>query len=77
MLRHTELPSIENLPRHSYIVARIGEFFYELVEESAMSADGKSFYVLENEGSGIELRDNTNEFPDQPIAGIVEKAVAD
>ena len=42
-----------------------------------MSADGKSLHVLENEGPGIELRDNTDEFTDQPITGIVEKAVAD
>ena len=42
-----------------------------------MPADREALHVLEYEGAGVELCDDADEFPDQAVARVVERAVAD
>ena len=42
-----------------------------------MPADGQPLHVLEDECAGVQFRDEAHELADQPVARVVENAVAD
>ena len=42
-----------------------------------MLANGKTLDVLEDEGAGIEFGDDADEVSNEPVARVVEDALAD
>ena len=77
MLRGIVVAGVQNPPRNPDIVPGVRKFHHEFVEKRAMPADREPLHILEDESPRAEFRDEANEFAHQPVARVVEYAMAD
>jgi hypothetical protein len=48
----------------------------QLIQDLFVMPDCQAFHVFENEGAGIQLADDPDEFEDKPISGIIKNTMA-
>ena len=76
-LRRAVVRGIEHLPGQAYRVSHVLEFGHQFFEKRSVLADRKALDVFEYKGPGLQFRHQAHEVTHQPVARVVQRAMAD
>ncbi len=77
MLRYAKLRSVQDLPRQAGTVALATKLLDEFFEDASMLPNCQAFDIFEDKVRGLEFGHNPDEFANEAVPGIIERAMAD